>query len=928
MSAYAVTMELAPGGDVTASPTFLSWQDYTDAVWFKDKITRTWGKRDRFPSGTPAGLSMTLLNTGGLFVPDNPMSPLYGLLDEGTPIRVMVAPRENSASDTFTRTSSSSWGTADTGGAWTNTGGAGSDFSVAAASGGRHLHTAVATNHYSTLAFSLTRIDITVRVRVNALSTGAAQSAGVVCRYTGPNDSGRAEIQFGTSGALTARIVQRVAGTDGVMGSAVVAGLTHSTSSWYRIRLQTGLSSARMKVWLDGTTEPRGWTIDGAASGGLSGLGAGAVGAYSRRETGNTNANATVDFDDFSLLDGPYTLQTCGVNEWPTEWSDASGKQSLARITAAGRLQWLQQADKALRSAIYRTLSRDSGTVQYWPMEDKSGAVAFASGLSGGPKGFFEGMSLGADSDVLGSEPLPTFSTSASRIWFNVPSYNFSGTWAVTWAMRIPASSLSGAAQVLSWTTPGQTVGRWQLTLTPGSPDTMQLSGFLTAGGTVNGSVVNFTDGVIGDELANGRQLYFRVVGTQNGGNVDTRWDCWFVASDGTGPWAFGSSASFAGTTGRVAYIYHDAITGFAGAGHTIGHVALGDGDPAFGASDAVAGYASESTKDRATRLCAEEKVPFWFGEILTGTVGATTQLMGPQGTTSLYDQLQLCESTETGILFDGRQGQITIMNRTGRYNHAVNLALDISQGHFGWPWKRTRDTQAMTTEVTVSSPTGSTVVATASSALVQRVGIKPQQVSVNAYRDQGLDQHAAWWLAQGVSRKGRYPQIPLQLHASPTLIRSYLEMDVGGRVQVVNLPGELPPDALELIAEGGTDLIDPIEWHVELNCSDGSQWLVQLLDSGNRLDCGASTTSSGFNTTATSVPLNIADRCTWTHASGDFDIFVAGERMRVTAVSAPVGGGSSWTQTLMVTRSINGVVKPHVAGEAVHVANPIILAL
>lgn len=75
-------------------------------------------------------------------------------------------------------------------------------------------------------------------------------------------------------------------------------------------------------------------------------------------------------------------------------------------------------------------------------------------------------------------------------------------------------------------------------------------------------------------------------------------------------------------------------------------------------------------------------------------------------------------------------------------------------------------------------------------------------------------------------------------------------------------------------------------------------------------------------------VALTITDTCTWTHASGDFDILINGELMTVTAVSAASGSGSSWTQTLTVIRSVNGVISAHGVGSEVHVADPFYLAL
>ncbi len=62
-----------------------------------------------------------------------------------------------------------------------------------------------------------------------------------------------------------------------------------------------------------------------------------------------------------------------------------------------------------------------------------------------------------------------------------------------------------------------------------------------------------------------------------------------------------------------------------------------------------------------------------------------------------------------------------------------------------------------------------------------------------------------------------------------------------------------------------------------------------------------------------------------WTTDPADLpmDIMVGGERMSVTAVS-----GASSPQTVTVTRWINGVVKPHLSGAAVRIAEPVVTAL
>jgi hypothetical protein len=181
-----------------------------------------------------------------------------------------------------------------------------------------------------------------------------------------------------------------------------------------------------------------------------------------------------------------------------------------------------------------------------------------------------------------------------------------------------------------------------------------------------------------------------------------------------------------------------------------------------------------------------------------------------------------------------------------------------------------------------------------------------------------------------GVSGGLRYPQIEVNMTSKHlTLAGAWFDSDIGSRIQVLHVPSnELPPEDLDLIIDGYRETISSVQWTVTLNTSDGRQLLVEQLDSDRRLDCGACTTAEPLDTTETGIDVAIADACTWTHSRGDFGILIGGERMTVTAVSAPVGAGTAWTQTLTVTRSVNGIVKSHATGVPVHAADPIILGL
>jgi hypothetical protein len=896
-------VELALGADLTAAPSSWSWTDITDYVHHPDGIAITRGRGDQLSQAPPASCSLTLQNQDGRFTPRNPTGAWYGTIGRNTPLRVLVRPNTNSQSDTFNRSASSSWGSADTGGSWTNTGGAASDFSVAAASGGRHTHTSATSPHYSTLPLSVLRSDIRVRVKTAALAAGAPLTAAIVVRWTDASNSNRFEIRFNTDQTISARLASRVAGVDGANATTTVSGLSHAAGTWYWVRAQIGQSSARIKVWQDGTTEPAGWNIDGSSGFLPLNASAAACGLYSIRETGNSNANATIDFDDYAMFDGVRIQFTGYVDEWPARWADQSASFALAPIVASGLLRRIQQG-AALRSALYRAHTEDyylsTRVVKaYWPCEDASGSTSIASGV-GGPAMTITGeVNLAADSTIAGSDPLPT-STATTILAGPVPVYPTSTTWAIRWVMSIPTAPAS-TNTLMRWYT-GGTLPVWQLNLVPGGGiDLLKLEAYDASNveqiGDTGADFAQF-----GTELY-GRQVYFEVTGTQNGANID-----WTYQAHPGG----GKLGSEAGTIGNVTAVRFGAGYGNQGIpGTTVGHIAVAT-DSLYGAGlDGTDGYAGETTDERLFRLCNEQNVAALFGE-LTNIGAVTTQTMGPQTTTTFINQLREIEATEAGVLHDGKQGHLTLLPRGLRANRAVDLTLAVDSSELGWPFEPTDDDKDLRNDITVNRTKGSSARAT-DAASVAAVGVYADTVTVNTADDADLAYHAGWRLNLGTVDDLRYPQIVLKLTRSQTLIEDWLDCDIGARIQVADVPAGLPPDDLDLHIEGYTETIDNVDWTVTLNTSPARPWQVFELEDTDlgRLE----STGSSLLTSATAGATSLLVATTeigpqWSTTAEPYNWHVAGEKITVTtmntnAVSFVAAGTASHGDNTSLTPSL-----------------------
>ncbi|MCI4045139.1 hypothetical protein [Streptomyces sp. TRM75563] len=211
--------------------------------------------------------------------------------------------------DQFGRTVASGWGSADTGQAWLNEGGAASDYSVASGRG-VHLITAAASSRRSSVGVGLVDVDVQVDIQTSALATGAALTGALMARYGDGNNLYLARLSFNTDQTVDVEIRKRVAGTETGLASFRTA-LTHVAGSSLRLRFQVAGSNLRARAWVPAGAEPPSWQatatdsdLEGAAS----------IGCRSISISGNTNVNPQVRYDNFVVLNPQVMTVTRSVN--------------------------------------------------------------------------------------------------------------------------------------------------------------------------------------------------------------------------------------------------------------------------------------------------------------------------------------------------------------------------------------------------------------------------------------------------------------------------------------------------------------------------------------------------------------------------------------------------------------------------------------
>lgn len=223
---------------------------------------------DAYPTygDLPAGLTFADLAAGDVLCPD------------GEPVQPML--------DTFTRTVTGGWGTADTGQPWTVQGGGAADFAVAGGSG-TQSHPVLNQFHTITAPWTDTNVNLRCTFSANAMPTGTGGlDAHFAVRFGDLMNFYSARIFIApTTGAMQLTIRKMVAGTDGAIAT-YNTGYVYAANAPYTVRFSVQGTSLNAKVWPAASAEPAAWQAT-AVDTDLAGPGA--VGVRTLARTGLTN---------------------------------------------------------------------------------------------------------------------------------------------------------------------------------------------------------------------------------------------------------------------------------------------------------------------------------------------------------------------------------------------------------------------------------------------------------------------------------------------------------------------------------------------------------------------------------------------------------------------------------------------------------------
>lgn len=918
------------------------WVDISGDVYTREPVHITRGRADEAAQADPSGMSLVLNNRHGRYSPHNPMSPYYGSLGRNTPIRVRVGPMpeqpEADLSDTFDRTITGGWGTADTGQTWDGSAGRDATYSVSSGAGHHILHNPEAIGTQLTTTATIADVDATWTTSMDQRPLGIAGGAIYSSLRVRDTSEGyyllnvSARVDTGGPGELlrvNASVSRWLPETRTVTLTSLgiqVPGLGYRPGEWLRVRAQAVGPILRVRAWADGTPEPDVWHAQ-AWDDQLTEPGR--VGLFSSLTSGtaeDTQMPVTVSYRDLAVRpvhEKPDVVRFTGeVVSWPVRW-DLSDSDVWVPLTAAGTLRRLGQGAKPLRSPLRREIPTHYPTA-YWPLEDGADATRAASPVEGADPLRVSGMDMAADTSLASSGPLPTLGESARMVSGSIPSVD-TGAWEVDLLYRLeaPSDPYDGVQPLLSIQTTTITVDLDMIQ----EEDRPAIRRTVTDG---DGMILHrqFLWVDAGDVAFFGQWRRLRVWVSQTGASSEARLD-WLDPQDE----AWGSAFTFNARPGRVT-----GLTTQFGAeleGLSLGHLTVWGTTHATAYIQTFSGFQGETARDRISRLAVGAEVPL---EI----TGPASERLGPEPDGAFLDIIGQAQDADLGAPGEARDHLgLTYRGRTDLYNQDPKVVFDYTSGEISDPFDPEDDDQALRNDVEVVRLDGSSVqVEDADGPLgVERVGRYDESITLNLADDGQVAAHAGWRLHLGTVDELRWPSIRINLASlrlSPR-VEDIIGLDAGDRIRILNPPPWTQERALDLIVQGYEETINLFTWEMVLTCTPASPWIVGQVpeddgqeDAPGRADTAGSELAEAVGVDDTLMLVTTTQGPVWVTTAehpDDFplDIVVGGEEMLVTAI---IGIGTDLPQSFVVERATNRVHKSHPAGAPVRLARPMITAL
>lgn len=611
-------------------------------------------------------------------------------------------------------------------------------------------------------------------------------------------------------------------------------------------------------------------------------------------------------------LAAPYTTMFQGnAVSWKPGWN-LKGNVPVVQLEAAGSLRRLLQGATPIESPIRRYLRTLSSTVAYWPMEEGTQAQQFESGITGGlPMTWTGTPKLAGNTDFPAARPIPVMSTAIlnGTVRAYTPAADYSQSVRLLVSFPQAGTVVSSFAQLAKIYFGGGTAGSLVLYYATGG--LLGLKAFAPDG------TLLYDTGAVAFLVDSGK-VFLSVEMYTSGGNVYVGinqmrlGERFYVAIAGT--------LAYAGTLGPITSVTISPYGEHPQA--AVGHVAVLNtrsstvGTDLTDAYQQMNGYPAESTTTRVSRLCSENNIPLTLVSIVGDGSSQASATMGPQEIADPIALLRSCELAARGNLCDGLGAGLYYRTRGSLESQAAALTIAASSLQLADGFQPADDDQRLVNKATVTRTGAGAQVAEDANGLLGSAVVGTYQVSdtVNVATDEGAALHASWLVSRGTVVGYRYPTVPIDLRATPSLAAAWLAVVPGSRIDVTGVSSILaghPAGTVSLLVEGVSHRFKDGEWTGVAKCSPYDVWMIG--SSGASLYIGdddwvmnldgEGTTTSNITPSSTSVTVSVpAGSPLWMTTANFPNEFplqmdIGGYQVNVTGIS-----GTSSPQTFTIT--------------------------
>lgn len=317
--------------------------------------------------------------------------------------------------------------------------------------------------------------------------------------------------------------------------------------------------------------------------------------------------------------------------------------------------------------------------------------------------------------------------------------------------------------------------------------------------------------------------------------------------------------------------------------------------------------------------------------DILLDIVGDTgnpgdTVYMGPQAIKDNVGLLREIEEADRGNLYDGTGPGLTLVTRAHIENAPAVMTINVGDRKLSPGFRPEADGTRRVNRAKVRRTFGSefTYEDTAGKYGTLAIGVKEDgSLQVNADTDDSVRDFAGWLVNLGTYDGYRYPQVTVNLGATPELAPGVLALRPGDRLDLTGLRTVFPThdrDEVSLIVEGVSMAFGPDTWEATFQCSLYDPWRIIVLaaDAGDTAELLCHLAPDGSSLTSsvlagdTSMTVATPSGPLWSTAADDYPFYVGvGDiRARVTAVSGASSPQTFTIDPMPLTRSANSPVE------------------